>query len=636
MNPFPDFSSGIPVGRPDVSWIDYVSKPSSAQYVGRPLSKRQIVVATVAVLASFSLILFRAGTLQLFEGNHYRALAEGNRIRRYTIPAPRGIIHDRYGRLLTENVPQMSVALIPFDVPRDDVKRRALFNDMAGPVGITADALEKSWSDLSTSRKLGIEPFVVRANVPSEEGLKIDLLTHQLPGVRVLTTPRRAYPNDDGSGVSLSHVVGYVADVNDADLASGQDYSVENVTGKSGIELVYDKALRGRDGYKEIEVDALGAEQKNFAQVEPLAGTNVWLTIDTDLQNVAENALKKSLERAKVKKGTVIILDPRNGEVLALVSEPSFDADQFTLGLSPTAYQDLATNPDRPLFNRAIQGRYPSGSIIKPVISAAALEERIITPQTTFLSTGGVRIGQWFFPDWKAGGHGLTNLSKALAESVNTFFYIIGGGYQDFAGLGIEKIGIYARRFGLGSPTGIDLPGEANGLIPDPTWKEQVKHEPWYIGDTYHAAIGQGDVLVTPIEMAAELSVFANSGTLYRPHLFLDSDASPKMTIPNTTVVEHVVSDPTINAVRAGLRAAVTSGSARYLNSLPVEVAGKTGTAELGGDHKPHAWFTGFAPYDSPRIAVTVLLEEAGEGSTYAVPVAGDIIRWWAENRYEP
>ncbi|PJE75673.1 penicillin-binding protein 2 [Candidatus Uhrbacteria bacterium CG10_big_fil_rev_8_21_14_0_10_48_11] len=634
MNPFPDFDSGIPVERRKVSWVDYVDRPSLAHYVGRPLNKRQLTIAVVAVFVSLLALLFRAGTLQILNGSHYLALAEGNRIRHYTLPAPRGIVHDRYGRLLTQNVPQLSLALIPFDVPRDGTERRALFEKIAGPAQQSADALETSWGQLSTAKKNGIEPVIIRANVPTEEGQTIDLVTRSLPGVRVLTTPRRAYPNDDGSAVSLSHVVGYVADVTDKDLTTGR-YAIEDVIGKSGIEAVYDETLRGSDGYKEVEVDALGAEQKKFAQVEPTPGTNSWLTIDTDLQNVAEASFKKGLARAKVTKGAVIVLDPRNGQVLTMVSEPSFDADQFTLGLSPTAYQDLLTNPDRPLFNRAIQGRYPSGSIIKPVIAAGALEEGIITPKTSFLSTGGIRVGQWFFPDWKAGGHGITNVTKALADSVNTFFYIIGGGYQDFTGLGIEKIGEYARKFGLGSPTGIDLPGEVSGLIPDPAWKQSVKGERWYIGDTYHAAIGQGDILVTPIEMAAALSVLANGGTLYRPHLLLDSAGPNPVAFPDPKVAENVVSAATIAAVRGGLRAAVTSGSARYLNSLPVAVAGKTGTAELGGDHKPHAWFTGFAPYDKPQIVVVVLLEEAGEGSTYAVPVAHDIINWWAENRYE-
>jgi penicillin-binding protein 2 len=354
-----------------------------------------------------------------------------------------------------------------------------------------------------------------------------------------------------------------------------------------------------------------------------------------DLQEEMENALLRGLEKVGASRGAAIALDPNSGEVLGLVSWPAYDSNSFTGPSEGLSYSELLNDENQPLFNRVVQGRYPSGSTIKPVIAAAALEEKLINENTVFFSSGGIDVGRWFFPDWKSGGHGWTDVKKALADSVNTFFYIIGGGYEEHSGLGIELIEKYAGKFGLASVTGIDLPGEASGLIPSPEWKESVKGEPWYIGDTYHAAIGQGDVLVTPLQVAQFTSVFANGGTLYQPHLILESELvhnGNRQRVVPAIYNDRIASPDTVDIVRQGMRQAVTEGSAIRLNSLPVTSAGKTGTAELGGTKKPHAWFTGFAPYENPEIVITVLLEE-GDGSNNAMPVVYDILKWWAENR---
>ena len=320
-----------------------------------------------------------------------------------------------------------------------------------------------------------------------------------------------------------------------------------------------------------------------------------------------------------------------------MVSSPSFNANEFSRGLSVEEYESLQKNSDDPLFNRAVQGLYPSGSTIKPIIAAAALSEGLITASTKYLSTGGFRIGQSFFPDWKAGGHGWADVRLALAESINTFFYIIGGGYNDYQGLGIERINKYAHIFGLGDKTGVDLPNEAAGLVPTPAWKLETKKTPWYIGDTYHVAIGQGDVLVTPLQIANYTSAIANNGVLYQPHFLLETVSSEdgnRQRFRPVVKRQLLVEEKNLKIVREGMRQVVKSGSGRALSSLTLDIAGKTGTAEVGS-RQPHAWFTGFAPFDSPQIVVTILLENAGEGSTYAVPVAKDILQWWALNRWE-
>jgi penicillin-binding protein 2 len=288
------------------------------------------------------------------------------------------------------------------------------------------------------------------------------------------------------------------------------------------------------------------------------------------------------------------------------------------------------------LFNRAINGEFPSGSTIKLLFAAAALQEKIITETTSFLSTGGLRLGEWFFPDWKAGGHGITDVRQALAQSVNTFFYYIGGGYQNFQGLGVSGLVKYSRFFGLGESSGLDLPGERAGFVPTIAWKEQVKDEPWYIGDTYHFAIGQGDVLVTPLQVANYTVAIANGGTLYGPHLvakILNEDNETVEEIAPRVINSGFIDQHNLQIVREGLRQTVTRGSAQSLQTVPVAVAGKTGTAQWSTKKSPHAWFTGFAPYDNPEVAITVLVEEGVEGSTMAVPIARDILTWYFRNR---
>ncbi|MBI3626654.1 penicillin-binding protein 2, partial [Candidatus Uhrbacteria bacterium] len=249
---------------------------------------------------------------------------------------------------------------------------------------------------------------------------------------------------------------------------------------------------------------------------------------------------------------------------------------------------------------------------------------------TTVNSVGGLHVNQWFFPDWKIGGHGYTNVTKALAWSVNTFFYMLGGGYQNFRGLGVSKIIRYAKSFGFGSPLGIDLPGERPGFLPTPEWKEQTQQEPWYIGDTYHLAIGQGGLLVTPLQLTVATAAVANGGTVYKPHLVRAFKTETSTTPVNPEILSHdFIAPANLAVVRQGLRETVTYGSARVMSSLPVAVAGKTGTAQWNTHKDPHAWFVGFAPYANPEIVITVLIEEGGEGSTVSVPVAQDFLSWY-------
>lgn len=639
MNPFLESNLSLPVGKRDNNWVefDYNKNTTSHRYLGRPFTRRQVLVTALLVAVTLVSLVGRAYSLQVVEGEKYAVLSEGNRIRSRAVLAPRGVVYDRYGRALTNNEPQLSLALIPFDVPRDAVERAGLFAKVSERLDISPGELESVWQQVPQWRKQSVDPYPLSVDINVENGLSLKLATEAWPGITVITQARRTY-NYNSEVSSLSHVVGYVGPVTEKELKSPEkNYASEDSVGKTGIEYQYESLLKGKNGERNIEVNALGVEQKLYSELAPEAGRNLWLTIDLDLQKAMEQHLREGIERVGISRGSAVALDPQTGAVLGLVSWPAYDANSFTGPSDGPSYSELLQNEDQPLFNRVVQGRYPSGSTIKPVIAAAALEENIIREDTIFMSSGGIEVGRWYFPDWKAGGHGWTDVRKAIADSVNTFFYIIGGGYEQYAGLGIYKIEEYARKFGLAQPTGIDLPGEAAGLIPKPEWKEEVKNEPWYIGDTYHASIGQGDVLVTPLQVAQFTSVFANGGTLYQPHLVLESEIMHNGERRRVSPVVHndrIVSSKTVEVVREGMRQAVTDGSAIRLSRLPMSSAGKTGTAELGGDKKPHAWFTGFAPFDNPQIVITVLLEEA-ETSNNAMPVVYDILSWWAENRLD-
>jgi penicillin-binding protein 2 len=349
-----------------------------------------------------------------------------------------------------------------------------------------------------------------------------------------------------------------------------------------------------------------------------------------ELQQAAERALQEGIDSARAKRGALVALNPQNGAVYALVSLPAFDNNDFSGGVSSTVYKALLENPDQPLFPRAWAGAYPSGSTVKIVNSVAALVEKIVTTKSTVFSTGGIRVGSWFFPDWKPDGHGTVNVRQAIAWSVNTFYYTIGGGYESIAGMGIETMTKWMRVFGLGSRTGIDIPGEGSGFVPSREWKEKTKKEPWYIGDTYNLSIGQGDLLVTPLQVAVYTAAIANGGFLVTPHIVhnIGSDGESQEIKPDP---RRIVDDQSaIETVRLGMRDAVMYGSARALSVLPFAAAGKTGTAQWHSEKNTHAWFTSFAPFEQPEIVVTVLIEEGGEGSSFAAPVAKNLLEeWW-------
>ncbi len=643
-NPFTIQEGKFRYGRIDdfsyrLQWTEDAFSPDMGrgETIGKTFDYKRIPYFVAFLFVFLSLLMVRTAYLQVVKGDYYYKMAEGNRIRFERIEAKRGVIYDRNFNPLVRNTANFLLYFVPADLPSDGESLDNIISEVSSILGSPSQSeIKEKLAKIKTTSPEAFRPLFIADNIEYEKAILLYLKSSQWPGVVLSNKSRREY---NLFAFSLSHILGYTGKINQKELEQfGDEYLPIDYIGKMGIEYFWENELKGLNGRKQIEVDALGKEKKILSEQKGEDGHNLVLSIDVLAQKKLEEIIKEHLEKLKLNKATGIVMNPNNGEILAMVSIPFYNNNIFAHGITKEEYAQLIKNPDYPLFNRAISGEYPSGSTIKPVMAAAALEEGIITEHTSFLSTGGIKIGQWFFPDWRAGGHGTVDVRRAIAQSVNTFFYYIGGGYKDFRGLGIDRIVYYDKLFGLGSQTGIDLAGEANGFVPTPEWKEKVKEERWYIGDTYHVSIGQGDLLVTPLQVANFTSVFANGGKLYRPHLvklILSSQDKPIAKIDESPVRENFIDSYNIQVVRQGMRQTVTAGSARSLQTVPVPVAGKTGTAQWSSKHKPHAWFTGFAPFDKPQIVITILVEEGGEGSYTAVPIAREFLEWYFGDKSE-
>lgn len=585
-----------------------------------PATPRRLGLPALILVAVVGTLLVRSFWLQAVHGAEFRERAEHNRILQIISEAPRGIIYDRFGTQLVTNISATDLICDPRSLTSLEEETSVIENLLRILPELGPDELR---SALSACREFG-QSVIIARSLEHETVLKIEEEAQSLPGTTLASSLVRKYE----PGPAMGHIIGYTSTVAPADLEQDTNLRLTDKIGRQGIEAVYDDSLRGKPGIVYQEVNASGQILEQLGASDPVPGQDVELTIDTRLQEFiyglfSERNKEEGAEAAV--SGAAVVIDPRSGEVLAAVSYPAYDPNAFSQPGRRHEIESYFSDSYQPLFNRWADGTFPSGSTIKPFLAAAALQEGIITPNTTVLSQGGISVGPWNFPDWKSGGHGLTNVSKALAESVNTFFYVITGGYENQPGLGVEKATEYLAMFGWGKPTGIDIPSEASGFLPSPEWKEEVKGEPWYIGDTYHLGIGQGDILVTPLQLATSTAAIADGRYVRQPH-FVRGDVG---------IQELDIADQHIRTVRSGMRAAVTEGSARQLNSLPIAIAGKTGTAQIGGTENTHAWFTSFAPYEDPEVVVTVLLEKGGEGDKDAVPFAKEIWQWWVENQAE-
>ena len=565
--------------------------------------------------------------LQISQGSFNRTLAEGNRIRSREIIPPRGLIYDSQGEILAKNKASYDLEIYPLDLPRKQDEKDQVLEKISSATQIPKTEIN---AKIKEKGLLTYDPIVLKGNIDRDTALILQIKTINLPGVVVAKKPIREYADVK----SLGHIIGFVGKMTQEDIKNYPSYKPFYELGKEGLEISYEKFLQGKPGLNEIEVDSQGREQRELRQTLPEPGNNLVLSLNSGLQNVMANYLEAEVNALGSSGGAAIAMNPQNGQILGLVSIPEYSNNIFSSSEIADEYQKLLDDPSKPLFNRAISGTYPSGSIIKPVIAAAGLEDGTITASTTINDPGEIKVGNYTYPDWKS--HGLVDVRKALAESCNVFFYSVAGGWDKIKGLGITKLDNYLKQFGFGEQTGIDIPGEARGIVPDPVWKEKVKKEMWYLGDTYHLGIGQGDFLITPLQMVNAVSAIANGGQLMKPQLvakITDQDGNTIYETPKEIIRQGFINNDNVQIVREGMRQAVTTGSAQQLNDLPEMVAAKTGTAQFGNEDKTHAWMVSFAPYHNPEIAIIVLIEGGGEGYATAGPVTKQILNWYLANK---
>ncbi len=610
----------------------------SQEFIGKSLPQKRVNLFYIFILLNLLILLGKSFYLQILKGDYYQLLANKNRLKVTYLKTNRGLIYDRNGKLLVKNIPKFIITIIPSELPNIQSKRDNILKTLNDYIDIDINEVKRQLQNIKPNSLYYYRPILIKDNIDYEKAIQLKILISKLPGIYVQTDIKRKYLNENN--LSLSHILGYIGKIGKKELDQDKEkyYLLTDYVGKSGLEKVYEKDLRGKHGVLKIEVDAYGQEKKVLEKQEKLLGNNLVLSIDYKIQSKLEEIIKEHLKKLNKTRASAVVLNPNNGEILALVSLPAYNNNDFSFGIDKKVYLNLIKNKDQPLFNRAISGEYPPGSTFKMIVASAALQEKIITEYTKFLSTGGIRIGKWFFPDWKIGGHGWVDVKKAIAQSVNTFFYIVGGGYKQFKGLGLNKIVYYAKKFGLGKRLNIDLLNESNGFIPTKEWKLKIKKEPWYIGDTYHLSIGQGYILVTPLQVAAFTSVIANNGILYQPHLvkqIINPNNNKIFTIKPKVLESNFIDIKNLKIVKQGLRQTVTNGSAWKLKNLPIKIAGKTGTAQWSKNKDPHAWFTSFAPYENPQIVLTILVEEGGEGSLVSVPIAKDFYEFWYKNYYK-
>jgi penicillin-binding protein 2 len=594
-----------------------------------PELERRMAVSIAIVTLAFTLIGARLWYLQVQRGPEMRSISESNRIRLTRVPAARGVVYDRYGEILIDNRPSFDVIFVPEDT-RD---RKAVLTRLAGYLGESEPALHQQ--SRAPSKRPPYEGIVLRRDVDWPGVVALEAHQIDLPGISLQVGPKRYYPY----GHLAAHLLGYVGEVSEAELATGTSpYRSGDLLGKAVLEKSWDADLRGVPGGQQVEVDALGRRVRVLEEVPDLPGTTLTLTLDRDLQEKAERALGEE-------DGAIVALDPRNGEVLVMVSRPAYDPNVFARGIKRDEWRALIQDPKHPLNNRAVQGQYPPGSTFKVAVAAGLIEEKVVTPFTGVSCGGGIPFGNHFFRCWRKEGHGPMNVHSAVVHSCDVFFYQMG------RRLGVDGIAEYSRRLGLGLPTGIALEHEKAGTIPDTQWKRRRFKQPWYEGETLSVAIGQGYVTATPLQMANLAATIANGGTRYRPRYvkrISAPDGTLREEVQSEVLGEAVLKKATLAQVRASMRDVVMTeaGTGKKARVLGIEVAGKTGTSQVVkmGDRersnkgakmtRDHAWFIVFAPVENPEIAMAVIVEHAGGGGgAIAAPIAQQILsHYFARN----
>ncbi len=601
-------------------------------------NKRWYLVLWIAVLLMICILAMRVFSLTILDHYNYALGASDNTTREEVLRSVRGKIYDRSGVLLADNESNQSLVVRYHQLDAfeglSQQERDKVISEISLLFDVSVDDITSVYNLVKERREDGI----VAQRISRDQVIyyRASGLSH--PVFEIVKSAARVYPR----GPLFAHVIGYEGLINVDELeqkrndflGEGGGYMLTDRIGKRGLELVYEDVLHGRHGVKTILVNNVEQEIRTTDVMQPEHGADLLTHIDSALQEKMTQEMERALQTAGSVRGAAVALDPRNGGVLGLVSLPLYDNNAFVHGIEGALYNSWVSDKDKPLFNRAVSGTYPPGSTIKPMMGIATLAENIVDPATQIESRGGIRIGKSFFGDWKA--HGFTDLRRAIAVSSDVYFYTVGGGYGGVRGLGIERMSHWMRVFGYGQETGIDLTQEASGIYPDADIKQDLVGERWYTGDTFNTSIGQGFFTATPLQIANATAAIANGGTLYQPHIaskIIYPDNTEKE-IPSVVLKGDIANARDLQIVQEGMRMTVTEGTARMMQSVPVAVAGKTGTAQFfGDDEKVHSWFSAYAPFESPEIVLLILVEgQDGSISSSTVPVAKEILSWYFRN----
>lgn len=617
--------------------------------------KQKIYLFSLFVFVVFGILTLQLARLQLINGHEYQARAETNRLREVPILPIRGLIYDRNGQPLVENRASFAAAVVAADIPDVNLSSnpptcpnrcQEITIALQELTGVPAGKIEETILARAASND-PFTPAVVKSDMKEETAFLLRERLPGLPGVRVIVEPKRFYPQ----GAVVAHVLGFVGPVDEDEYAtlSKEGYLFNDRIGKTGIEATYERVLRGIAGVRQVETDASGRDIRIIEERPAVSGSNVVLSIDLDLQRHVEQYVREGLRGSR--NAAAAVMDVKTGELLAFVSWPTYDNNIFTGEVDQKELERLLNDPGKPMLNHVITEQFAPGSTFKQITGLAALQEGIATPSTTITSLGVLMVEseidpriKYPFRDWAA--LGTLNFYRGLAMSSDVYYYYLAGGYVEggrtvFQGLGASRLADWARKFGLGEPTGVDLPGEVTGVVPDPAWKQRTIGEPWYIGDTYNFGIGQGYVAATPLQMLIVTAAIANGGDILVPHLLKEVRTPAGEVIKGRTsyVKRNLnVDKRNIDIMREAMRQAVEDGSATTAKSSVVQIAGKTGTAEFGeqrpdGSYMEHGWFTGYAPYNNPEVAVVVFLEQGG-GALSAAPVANKILSYYFQRKY--
>ncbi|MBC8286077.1 MAG: penicillin-binding protein 2 [Nitrospinae bacterium] len=594
--------------------------------------KKKVRVFAILVVVSFLCLWMRIWYLQILKWQYLTGLSENNRVRMVTLPANRGMIKDRNGETLVSIRPAFNLYL----TPEDAGDLTSSLDKLSQKISFDRKKLKKEMDQSKSFKEV-----LIKGDISRKEVAFVEENNMSLPGIHIRAEPLRNYVFNS----LASHTLGYLGEISKASLENQKDssYKQGDFVGKNGLENIYESTLRGEKGYKEVEVDVSGRELKALRKLPPQSGNNLILTLDVGVQRKLEKLMSGTAGQNL--NGSVVVMKVQTGEIIAIASNPSFDPNKFAAGISPENWNALVTDEWHPLQNRSVNGQYPPGSTYKIVTALAGLEEGVIKPDTSIFCPGHFRLGRGMYRCWKKSGHGFVNLHDALVQSCDVYFYTIGHR------LGIDTIAKYAKRFGLGSPTSLGLSQEKKGLVPTTQWKLLNKKEPWLLGETISASIGQGYNLVTPIQQASMMVAVANGGVLLKPYLIKRIEEpegrSRKEFFPS--IVGQLDVDPDhLEQIRAALRDVVNGarGTARKSRLKNIIVSGKTGTAQVvrmksneelaKGEpipvkYRDHAWFVAFAPYEKPEIAVSVIIEHGGHGGATAAPIAKAVFKKYFE-----